>query len=296
MKERFLAVRKVLLEILVLNWLVAILKIVVGSWFGVMSMVADGFHSFSDGTSNVIGLVGITLASQPKDDDHPYGHKKIETFTALGIAALLLLVCYEIFRAALDRFWHPVIPKADPLAFIVMAVTLAINIWVVYYERKKGLALKSEILLADALHTRTDIFVSLLVVFSLFSVRLGFPLIDLAASLVIIIVIVIAAGQILRQVFDVLVDKAVVDHKRIEELLLIHPQVRFCHKVRSRGPEDDVHVDLHVSVDPHMSVGDSHQLSHDLQAELKAKIPGVTDVIIHIEPCQRKGAGDGNPR
>jgi cation diffusion facilitator family transporter len=288
MKERYLAVRKVLLQILVLNWLVALLKIAVGSLFGVMSMVADGFHSFSDGTSNIIGLVGITLASQPKDLDHPYGHRKIETFTALGIAALLLIVCYEIFRAALDRFFHPVLPQAGPLTFAVMAVTLAVNVWVVYYEQKKGNQLKSPILIADALHTRTDIFVSTLVVISLISVRLGFPLFDLIAALVIIVMIIVTAAQIIRQVFDVLVDRAVIDHKMIEALLLVHPEVRFCHKVRSRGPEDDVHVDLHISVDPKMSVEASHQLSHDLQTELKKQLPSVTDVFIHIEPCRKK--------
>jgi cation diffusion facilitator family transporter len=285
MSVRFLAIRKILVQVLVLNWLVAGLKIVVGSMFGVMSMVADGFHSFSDGTSNIIGLVGITLAAQPKDLDHPYGHKKIETFTALGIAALLLLVCYEIFKAALDRFSHPVSPQANPLTFAVMAITLAINVWVVYYEQKKGVELKSPILTADALHTRTDIFVSTLVVLSLISVRLGFPMLDLIASMIIVLVIIWAAFQIIRQVFDVLVDRAVVDHQRIEGLLQTHPAVKLCHKVRSRGPEDDVHVDLHISVDPAMSVAESHKLSHDLQEEIKAKIPGVTDVIIHIEPC-----------
>ncbi|MCU0641785.1 MAG: cation diffusion facilitator family transporter [Candidatus Margulisbacteria bacterium] len=287
MKERFLAIRQVLLQILVLNWLVAVLKIVVGILFNVMSMVADGFHSFSDGTSNIIGLVGITLASRPKDEDHPYGHKKIETFTALGIAALLLLVCYEISRAALNRFFAPVAPDAGPLTFIVMAVTLAVNGWVVYYERRRGAELKSPILAADALHTRTDIFVSLLVVFSLISVRLGYPLIDLLASLVIIVIIIMTAAQIIRQVFDVLVDRAAVDHKMIEGLLLAHPAVKLCHKVRSRGPEDDMHIDLHISVDPAMSVDASHQLSHDLQQEIKANIPGITDVIIHIEPSHR---------
>ena len=287
MKERYAVIKTVLIQILALNWLVAVLKIVVGSIFGVMSMVADGFHSFSDGTSNVIGLVGITLAAQPRDLDHPYGHRKIETFTALGIAMILLLVCIEIFRSALDRFWHPIVPQADPLTFVVMALTLAINFWVVYYEQKKGRELKSPILTSDALHTRTDIFVSLLVVFSLISARFGFPIMDLIASFVIVIVIMIAAGQIVRQVFDVLVDRAVVDHKKIEGLILSHPTVKHCHKVRSRGPEDDVHVDLHISVDPQMSVGESHQLSHDLQTELKANVPGITDVIIHIEPAAK---------
>lgn len=288
MDGNFKEIRWVLIFILILNWLVAAAKIIVGWMFGVMSMVADGFHSFSDGSSNIIGLVGITLASRPVDEDHPYGHKKIETFTALAIALLLLLVCYEIVRSTAERLIHPRVPEANLLTFIVMAVTLAVNIWVVWYELKKGRELKSDILVSDSLHTRSDVFTSTLVVFSLISIRLGLPIIDVLASFVIVSIILYSVYEIVRHVFDVLVDRAVIDHAQIEKVVLACPNVKMCHKVRSRGREDDVHVDLHISVDPNMSVGDSHKLSHELQQELKAKVPGVTDVFIHIEPSRRK--------
>lgn len=288
MDNKFKEIRWVLIFILVLNWLVAAAKIIVGWMFGVMSMVADGFHSFSDGSSNIIGLVGLSFASQPVDADHPYGHKKIETFTALGISLLLLLVCYEIVRSTADRLLHPRIPEANLLTFVVMAGTLAVNLWVVYYELRKGRELKSDILVSDSLHTRSDVFTSILVIFSLVSIRLGLPIIDVLASFVIVAIILYSIYEIVRHVFDVLVDRAVIDHAQIEQIALACPNVKMCHKVRSRGREDDVHVDLHISVDPKMSVGDSHKLSHDLQEAIKAKVPGVTDVFIHIEPIRRK--------
>jgi cation diffusion facilitator family transporter len=288
MDGKFKEIRWVLIFILILNWLVAAAKIIVGWMFGIMSMVADGFHSFSDGTSNIVGLVGLSFASQPIDQDHPYGHKKIETFTALAIALLLLLVCYEIVRSTVDRLLHPRIPEANLLTFVVMGVTLAVNIWVVWYELKKGRELKSDILVSDSLHTRSDVFTSILVIISLFSIRLGAPIIDALASFVIVGIILYAIYEIVSHVFGVLVDRAVISHAQVEKIVLACPNVKMCHKVRSRGREDDVHVDLHISVDPNMSVGESHKLSHDLQEEIKAKVPGVTDVIIHIEPSRRK--------
>jgi cation diffusion facilitator family transporter len=284
MKGKFREIQKILIQILFLNWGVAIAKIVVGFMFGVYSMVADGFHSFSDGSSNIIGLVGLSAASKPTDEEHPYGHKKIESFTALGIIVLLLLVCYEIGEAALRRFFNPTIPEANLLTFAVMIITMAVNYFVMTYEHRRGKELKSDILVSDSLHTRSDIYTSFSVLISLFAIRLGFPMVDTLATFVIIGFILWAAFNIAREVFNVLVDRAVVDRKKIEQLVAAIPNVRVCHKIRTRGRTDDIHMDLHLSVDKAMSVEESHKLSHQVQSEIKTKIPGVTDVIIHIEP------------
>src|SRR3989339_1560974 len=144
MDNQIAQTKVILWVILGFNWLVAIAKIIVGLVFNVMSMVADGFHSFSDGSSNIIGLVGLTAAARPIDEDHPYGHKKIETFTALGIIMLLLLVCYEIIEAAFGRIANPQVPEANWLTFVVMFVTVLINIGVTVYEYRKGRELKSD--------------------------------------------------------------------------------------------------------------------------------------------------------
>jgi cation diffusion facilitator family transporter len=285
MKGKFREIQKILIQILFLNWGVAIAKIVVGFMFGVYSMVADGFHSFSDGSSNIIGLVGLSAASKPTDEEHPYGHKKIESFTALGIIVLLLLVSYEIGEAAVRRFLNPSLPEANPLTFVVMIITMAVNYFVMTYEHRRGKELKSDILVSDSLHTRSDIYTSASVLISLVAIRLGYPGIDTLATFVIIGFILWAAFNIAREVFNVLVDRAVVDRKKIEQLVAAIPNVRVCHKIRTRGREDDIHMDLHLSVDKAMSVEESHKLSHQVQSEIKTKIPGVTDVIIHIEPC-----------
>lgn len=282
---KFREIQKILVQILILNWGVAIAKIVVGFMFGVFSMVADGFHSFSDGSSNIIGLVGLNAASKPTDEEHPYGHKKIESFTALGIIVLLLLVCYEIGEAALRRFFNPSVPDANLITFVVMIITMAVNYFVMTYEHRRGKELKSDILVSDSLHTRSDIYTSFSVLISLFAIRLGFPLIDTLATFVIIGFILWAAFNIGREVFNVLVDRAVIGREKVQALVNAFPGVKVSHKIRTRGREDDIHMDLHVTVDRQMSVEQAHKLSHEIQAEIKSKIPGVTDVIIHIEPC-----------
>ncbi len=277
-------IKTVLIYVLILNWAVAAAKVIAGLMFGVMSMVADGFHSITDGARNIVGWVGLTAASKPIDEEHPYGHKKSETFTALGISMLLLLVCFEIFKSAIGRIMHPKIPIADPVTFIVMAITMAVNIFVTIYEYRKGKELKSDILISDSLHTRSDILASTAVIVSLVSIRMGWIIVDAIASLVIVLFILISALNIFRRVFDVLVDREAIDRKKIEEIVLARPEIMVCHKIRTRGREDDIHVDLHISVDSSMSVTESHCLSHNLQEDIKRKVPGVTDVIIHIEP------------
>lgn len=162
--ERYKKIRSVLLWVLLLNWLVAIVKIAYGLFSRCASITADGFHSLSDGASNIIGLAGIHLASQPKDINHPYGHKKYETFFSLGIAILLFIVALNLFRQGIERIYHPIIPQIDIGSFAVMIITLMINLAVMRYERKRAKELQSDILLSDSLHTKADIFISLSVI------------------------------------------------------------------------------------------------------------------------------------
>lgn len=286
MDEGFKKIRFVLILVLVLNWGVALAKLIVGYLTGSLSMIADGFHSFSDGASNIVGLVGIYIASRPKDADHPYGHKKIENFTALGIAMLLILVCFEVLQGAVARFRNPSIPDVNYISFAVMFVTMVVNYFVMRYEHGQGHALKSDVLVSDSLHTRSDIYTSLSVIISLVSIRLGYPLVDIIAAFMIVGFIGYAAYTILNSVSKTLTDSARLDENELAKLVTGIEGVHGCHKIRSRGREDDIYVDLHVSVKKDMKTEEAHALSHKIGAEIKKKFPGVTDVIAHIEPCR----------
>src|SRR5512135_2070603 len=185
--DRYRAVARVLRTVLYLNLAVAGAKIVFGYLTGTVSILSDGFHSLTDGTSNIVGLVGISLASKPPDRDHPYGHRKYETIAAIGIVVLLVVVIVELVRNAIDHLAHPQAPEVTALSFGVMLATLAVNILVVRYEKRAGERLSSEILLADAMHTTSDMFTSAAVIAALAGVRAGFPVLDPLAAFVVAI-------------------------------------------------------------------------------------------------------------
>jgi len=284
-EQRYGHVRRILLIVLMLNWLVAAAKIIFGLISRCSSMTADGFHSFSDGASNIIGLAGIFLACQPKDKFHPYGHKKYETLFSLGIAASLFIVCFELIKEAVRRLHNPVIPDIGFLSFAVMLATLGINIIVMNYERRKGRELKSDILISDSLHTRADILTSISVIFALLAIKLGFPLLDPIVTFFIALFIAYAAIDIIRGSSRVLCDTIVMDETKIIDIVLTVKGVKACHKIRTRGRPDDIHVDLHVQVNPDMHMDQAHKISYAIEEALKKEVPEITDVVVHMEPA-----------
>ncbi|HNV24298.1 MAG TPA: cation diffusion facilitator family transporter [Candidatus Omnitrophota bacterium] len=283
----FKNIRQVLIIVLVFNWLVALAKIIFGFISRSSSMSADGFHSLSDGASNIIGLIGITLAAQPKDKEHPYGHKKFETFFSLGIAFLLGIVCVELLQTGFRRIYHPVIPHINGQIFFVMVMTLFVNIFVMRYERREGQRLKSDILISDAMHTKADILTSLSVLVTFVAVQKGFIIIDAIVTVVIALFIGYAAYKIIKDASFVLCDKVVItDIKAIEDIVLQTKGVRSCHKIRSHGRSDDIHLDLHVQMKPNNSLNTVHEISHDIEQAIKKAMPEVTEVMIHMEPSK----------
>jgi cation diffusion facilitator family transporter len=283
-QDNFTRARRVLLIVLLLNWSVSAAKIAVGYFINSLSMIADGFHSLLDGASNIIGLVGLTVAAKERDEVHPYGHKKYETFTAVGIALLLFLTCFEVLELALRRLMNPQPIEVAPASFGVMFVTILVNFFVSRYERRKGEELSSDVLQADAAQTRSDIFVSLSVIATLALVKAGYPQFDLIIAIAIAVVIGHAGFRILRRSSMVLVDRMVLDKARVEEVCANIEGIEKCHRIRTRGRPDDINIDLHIVVNQEMRVEEAHALAHRLERELKQRIPGVTDVQIHIEP------------
>jgi len=291
-KERYLKIRWVLIYILFLNWGVAAAKLVYGWVTRSASMTADGFHSFSDGSSNIIGLIGIWISSRPIDETHPYGHKKFETLTSIGISILLFLLCFNVVREGILRFLHPVVPQVNVSSFLVMGITLAINIAVMTYENRMGIVLKSDILISDALHTRADILTSISVIITLIAVKFGYPILDPIASLMIAGFIGYAAVDILKESSRVLSDGVAIPIQEIKKVVLSIKGVEECHQIRSRGRGDDIHIDLHVLVNPEMDVHRAHHLSYAIENKIKRDFRGVTDVVVHIEPLEKKEEGN----
>ena len=282
------AIRRVLVITLILNLVATLAKLIVGYLTGSLSLVADGFDSLFDSASNVVGLVGIYIASQPADEEHPYGHRKFETFTAVGISLLLFLTCWELIESAWERLTAPqtIAPQVNAWSFGALLLSIAVHIVVVIYESRAGRRLKSEILVADAMHTQADIYVSLSVIAGLVAVRLGKAVVDPILALIIAIFIAKIGLDIVRSSSRILLDRAALEADRVRRIALEVDSVRSCHRIRSRGQEDDIHLDLHVQVDPQISTERAHKIAHQVQRRLQEELDGVRDVIVHIEPME----------
>jgi len=282
---RYAEVSLVLTQVLVLNLIVAIAKIAFGYASGAISILSDGFHSLTDSASNIVGLVGIRAAGQPPDEDHPYGHRKYETVAAAALTVFLMLLFIEILRNAFNHLSGRTAPTTISMAsFVVMLATIGVNLFVVSYETRAARRLGSEVLLADAIQTRGDVWSSLTVIVALIGVRLGWPILDPLAALVVAGFIGWAGYQIATATTPILSDRIVIAESDLERVVLSVPGVLGCHQIRTRGSSDHVFLDLHVWLPPDMHLRDAHALSHVVKDLLMARYPQIADAIIHIEP------------
>ena len=276
-------VKRILVRVLVLNLLVAASKIGVGLSVRSLAILADGIHSLTDAASNVIGLVGMSVAERPPDQDHPYGHRRFETLSALFIGGMLALTAWEILRAALHRWRGGEEPAASPASLGVMVVAIAVSLAVSAYEARQGRRLRSEILVADAAHTRSDIGTSAVVLVSLLGSRAGIPHLDLVAALVVTALIAKAAYEIVGDSVRTLSDVAQIPEERVIAVAVEVPGVLGAHKVRSRGGLDGGHCDLHVQVDALLPLDRAHVIGHLVGSRLETEL-GFADVVVHVEP------------
>ncbi|EMJ5408791.1 cation diffusion facilitator family transporter [Clostridioides difficile] len=283
--DNYKKVKQVLWIILFANFAVALLKIIIGNQIKSYSMTADGFHSLSDGASNIVGLIGIFFASKPKDKNHPYGHKKFEIITSLFISGMLFVIAIKIILSAVLRIANPVVPAITIESLIALIITLFINIFVCMYEYRIGTKLNSYVLISDSLHTRSDIFVSLGVLVTLVGVKLGFPvIIESIVPIIISAFIIYSAYGIFRPSIGILVDRVAVDEDYIKEIVFEFNEVRDVHNIRSRGSKSSIYIDMHVMVDPFISVEQSHDLTHKIEKQIQEEINENAQIIVHIEP------------
>ncbi len=290
---RSAAVERVLWIVLLLNMAVAAAKFFFGLASGSTSMRADGIHSFFDGFGNVVGIIALSVASRPADKSHPYGHAKFETYGSLVIGVLLLAAAFEVGSSAVGKLVSGVY-TADVtwLSFVVMVGTMAVNIGVTCYERHCGKKYRSDILLADASHTLSDAFVSLGVIAGLVLVQLGFPAADPVMALVVTAAILVTAVGVFRTALRTLSDHARIPSRDISAIASSIPGVCNVHQVRTRGTQGEVYCDLHIQVEPEMTVFHAHGLADQVEDALKRQFPAITEVLVHIEPLGDEGADE----
>jgi cation diffusion facilitator family transporter len=286
--RRAAAVRRVFWITLGLNLLVALAKGIYSYLSGSVTLSADTFHSLLDAGSNVIALVGLRLSASPADAGHPYGHRKFETLASLGIGVLIAVSIVELarqsFRALIGAREAPDI---DWVGFAVVAGTIVINGFVSRYERAQGQRLASPLLVADAHHTRSDMYASAAVLLSFVGAETGLAWADGVGGLIVSVMVGKVAWNVFRENVPFLVDAAIVDPTKVRELGSAVVGVMNIHQVRSRGTRFAMELDLHLCVDPSMTVDDAHAVAHALEDQLRSEMPYLADVVVHVEPGRR---------
>ena len=295
MTDRYSEVTRVLYRVLFLNLAVAVAKIVLGYATGAVSIVSDGFHSLTDTASNVVALVGVSVARRPPDAKHPYGHRKYETMASLGILVFLVVVLVEVLTAAADRFVNGGSPRVFPEGIALMTITLIVNVWVVAYELREGRRLKSEVLRADAKHTRSDVLTTGAVLGALMGVWWGYPLLDPMAALLVAGFIGHACWGIAQEASRILADEIVLPESQVRAVVQSVPEVLGCEKIRTRGSADYAFLDLHLWVNGNTPLEQAHSISHVVKDRLMSQFPQLADVVIHIEPPPRSTSNSQLP-
>jgi cation diffusion facilitator family transporter len=284
-REKSSGVRRVLGGILVANIVVVVVKFTVGLDTNSLAVFGDALQSSVDAANNLIGILVVRVAAKAPDEDHPYGHAKFETLGALLIALLLALSIFELVRGAVARLMSGAPPlNVSSTALGFLGFTLAVNIGVVWFETRAARRLQSDLLVADALHTRTDVFITLGVLGGLALARAGLAWADPALALIVAVLVGRAGYQILRRAIPSLVDERAFDQTTIQRVAEGVDGVMSAYAIRSRHGGDRRFAELTIAVDGGADVASAHRIADQVEGRLRDSLH-LDEVTVHVEPC-----------
>ena len=284
---RYLEVRKVTLIGSVVDFLLGVAKILVGLLAHSQALIADGLHSLSDLATDFVVLYAAKHSHREADEDHPYGHGRIETLTTVGLGITLIAVAFGIGYDATRRMNEPDLLLAPGMLALGVAFVSVIAKEIIYrYTRNAAVRLRSNMLMANAWHSRSDAISSIVVVIGVGGAMMGYPYLDAVAAIAVAVMIAKIGFDLVRastkELIDTALEPEVVDAIR-KEIFEVEG-VRALHMLRSRRSGGDALVDLHVQVDPCISVSEGHQIGDTVRRRLLKRIDEVTDVTVHIDP------------
>ncbi len=282
-------VGRVLRGVLWLNLSVVALKLVAFLSSQALSVLAEAVHSSLDASNNVFALWIARVAGRGPDEDHPYGHAKFETLGALVLVGFLSITVFELVERAVLRLLSDAPPevRGTPLAMAVMAVSIVVGLFVTVWEARRARALGSDILLADAAHTRSDVLTTTAVLAGLIAMRTGYPQVDPWITIAVALIIARTGWSIIRETVPVLVDERAVDPKRIQRVAEAVAQVDAAYGIRSRGRPAQMFAELTIAVAPDLDVTRSHEIADEVERRVGNEL-GAREVVVHVEPLMER--------
>lgn len=282
---RSAAIRRVFLGLLVANLAVVGAKVAIGLKAGSLAVLGDAVHSSVDAINNILFIALMRVAGRGPDEDHPYGHTKFEVLGAVGILIFLSVSCFELVKGAIGGLLHAAPPPTfTDVDLLLIVSTLVVNLWVAWYEARKGRQLQSDLLLADAAHTRADVFITLGVLGGAALSRRGLPYVDPAVALVVAVLITKIGWEIVRRAVPTLVDQVAREPEAIQRAAEQVEGVRSAYAIRSRSAAGVVFAELTIGVHGALAVDRAHAIADAVEQQLKHELQ-LDEVVVHIEPC-----------
>ena len=269
-----------------------LLKIGFGLLWQSSALIADGIHSLSDLLSDFLVIVAVRMGSREADHEHPYGHRRFETIATIILGLSLILIGGGIAWSVMKRMEQPEhLPTPDVMSLGIVVISILVNEWLYQYTKNIAKVTRSKLLLANAWHQRSDALSSVVVLIGIGAVLLGYPLADAIAAIVVALMVAkIGLSQLFASIKE-LVDTSLPPHllAEIRATILAIESVEGVHLLRSRQMGEDVLLDIHVIVDPRISVSEGHSIADAVQDELLSRFDGVMDVLVHIDSENDEG-------
>ena len=285
--ERYGEIKKITLIGSVIDFLLGVVKIIVGYVGSSQALIADGIHSLSDLVTDFFVLYAAKHGSRDADEDHPYGHGRIETLFTVALGVALIAVAGGIAYDAINRLYEPDrLMHPGWLALLVAVVSIISKEIIYQYTMKVAIKLKSKLLKANAWHSRSDAISSVIVVIGVIGSMAGYNYLDALAAVGVALMIIKIGWDLVWESAQELVDTAI-EPEKIEEIKAIISSikdVKALHMLRTRRMGHSALVDVHVQVAPYISVSEGHQISEKVRLALIGSIDEVTDVMVHIDP------------
>lgn len=286
-QQRYKDVRKVTLVGSAVDFVLGVAKIVVGWLANSQALIADGIHSFSDLLTDFFVLYAAKHSQKEADEEHPYGHGRIETLATVGLGITLTLIACGIAYNALRRLNSPeTLVEPGVLALVVAVISIIAKEWIYHYTVAAARRLRSDMLLANAWHSRSDAVSSFVVVIGIAGAMYGYPYLDAVAAVAVAVMIARIGINLVRSSSQELIDQAL-DKNEVNAIrahIFDVKGVRSIHMLRSRKSAGDAFVDVHIQVDPRLSVSEGHQIGDTVRRKLLDAVDVVSDVTVHIDP------------
>lgn len=274
---------------IVVNVILSVFKLLAGLLAGSGAMVSDAIHSASDVFSTVIVIIGVTISGKKSDKEHPYGHDRMECVASILLAVVLFATGLGIGVNGIEKIAGGGMESAAApgrLALVAAVISIVVKEWMYWYTRAAAKKINSGALMADAWHHRSDSLSSIGAFAGILGARLGFPVLDPLASIIICIFIGKASWDIFHDAMNKMVDKSC-DDRTIQDMrqsVLENPGVAKIDEMRTRMFGAKAYVDIEIAADGNLTLNEAHKIAESVHSRIEMEFPEVKHCMVHVNP------------